>query len=369
MRIPVLLMMAATVVTARTDQVPFYVGTNSQPGNEPGILLASLDSKSGELTGGTSVAEAQSPSFLAVSDNGQFLFAAVEQAEGAVRAYRIGPSHQLEFLNEQPSGGKGACHVWFGAGHVFVSNYSSGSIACFPVGGDGRLGAATATISFEGSGPNVSRQKQAHAHAMQTSGDGNFAYACDLGSDSIWSFRFNASDGHLTPTDPPAGKVTPGGGPRHLAISPTKPFLYSNDEMGLAVSVFSRDPQSGVLRLIQSISTLPSDANREGVSTAAIALHPSGRWLYVSNRGHDSITVFEVQPDGLLRFVENVPATVAFPRGFSLDPLGQWLVVAGQKDGGLASLKIDPNTGRLSPSHRITVNAVPVCVTFAPPQG
>jgi len=362
------LIMLATAMMTCAETTPFFIGTNSQPGREPGILLASLNAESGELSGGTSVADAQSPSYLAVSDNGQFLFAAVEQAAGAVRAYRIGGANQLEFLNEQPSGGKGACHVWFGAGHVFVSNYSSGTIACFPVGSDGRLGEATATVAFEGSGPNAARQKQPHAHAMQTSADGKFAYACDLGSDSVWSFRFDASNGQLTPTDPPAGKATPGGGPRHLAISPAKPFLYANDEMGLAVSVFSRDPNSGTLRLVQSVPTLPSDANREGVSTAAIALHASGRWLYVSNRGHDSITVFEVQSDELLRFVENVPATVAFPRGFSLDPSGRWLVVAGQKDGGLASLKIDPDTGRLTPGHRLTLNAVPVCVTFARPR-
>ncbi|MFZ4597969.1 MAG: lactonase family protein [Terrimicrobiaceae bacterium] len=346
---------------------PFLIGTYQGTGKDSGIFSARLDLKTGQLDGIAAVAAAPNSGFLAASDDGRFLFAVGEDATGVVRSYKIGGNEELELLNERPSGGSGACHVWFGAGHVFVSNYGSGSVACFPVSADGQLGPATAEIAFKGSGPNPSRQKAPHAHAMATSADGRFAYACDLGTDSVWSFAFDRTTGKMTPTEPPRGSVAPGGGPRHLVIPPEKPFLYANDEMGIAVSVFSRDPADGTLNLLQTIPTLPEGTPREGVSTAAIALHPSGRWLYVSNRGDDSITVFEIGGDGRLRWVETVASTVRVPRGFSLDPSGDWLVIAGQKDGALVSMRVNGENGKLTPVGRLETNTIPVCITFAHP--
>jgi len=354
-----------TAISGTAQVAPFFIGTYSGEGKEDGIFAAALDRKSGRLDGLTSVAPEPKSGYVAISDDGKFLFSVTENAAGTVRSYRIGEGQKLDQISERPSGGSGPCHVWFGAGHVFVSHYGSGSIACFPVASDGVLGEASSQVAFEGSGPNLGRQKAPHAHAMATSADGKFAYACDLGTDSVWSFAFDRGSGKLTPTDPPRGMVAPGGGPRHLAISPDKPFLYANDEMGLAVSVFSRDLARGTLALLQTAPTLPEGTPREGVSTAAIALHTSGRWLYVSNRGDNSISVFAVGGDGLLQWIEKVPATVLVPRGFALDPSGEWLVVAGQKDGALASLRIDRETGKLTPAGRLETNTVPVCVAFA----
>lgn len=347
-------------------EVPMYLGTYSKEGKDQGILRASLDVSTGKLSAPVVVADALNPSFLAIPPDGKFLFAATEHGESTVRSYRIGGDGGLDFLNERSSGGAGACHVVCATGHVVVSNYGGGTISVIPFGADGLLGEPSATVAFEGSGPNRARQEKPHAHAAGISPDGKFLYACDLGTDRIWSFRFDAVSGRLTPTDPPAGIAPPGGGPRHLAIHPEKPFLYSNNEMGLSVTVYSRDLERGGLNPVQTIPVLPEGTATEKDSTSEMELHPSGRWLYVSNRVHNSITVFEVMPDGRLRFVENVPSGVAIPRGFAIAPGGGWLVIAGQKDGGLASFKIDGETGRLSAASRVETNAVLASVVFSP---
>ena len=359
----------AMFAVVSAGEVPIYLGTYSSEEKDRGILRSSLDLATGKLSAPVVVADAGNPSFLAISPDGRFLFAASEQGESTVRSYRIREDGGFEFINARLSGGAGACHVICVAGHVIVSNYGGGNISVLPFDAAGLLGEPSATVAFEGSGPNRARQEKPHAHAAGASQDARFLYVCDLGSDRIWSFHFDAKTGRLTPTNPPAGIAPPGGGPRHMAIDPEKPFLFANDEMGLSVTAYSRDPATGVLNSVQTIPVLPGGAGTENDSTSEIELHPNGRWLYVSTRGHNSITVFEVNGDGHLRFVENVPAGVAIPRGFSIAPGGGWLVIAGQKDGGLASFKIDGETGRLSATARIETNAMPASVVFPPATG
>ncbi|MEI6494301.1 MAG: beta-propeller fold lactonase family protein, partial [Verrucomicrobiota bacterium] len=168
------------------------------------------------------------------------------------------------------------------------------------------------------------------------------------------------------PADPPSGKVPPGSGPRHLAISPCGDFLYVNNEMGMSVSVFGRNRETGALRLLQTICTLPDGTPNEGSTTSAIAMNPTGRWLYVSNRGHNSIAVFEIQPDGKLRPVQITPATVRKPREFTIDPSGAWLVVGGQEDGAIVSMKINDSDGTLTPVDRLATASAPVSFSFLP---
>lgn len=346
--------------------IPFYIGTYSGAGKQSGILLSTLDLKSGEISAPRLAHEAPNPSFLATSPDGKFLYAAIEQQEGAVSAFGIREDHSLVLLNTKPSGGKGACHVWADKTHVLVSNYSSGNVNCLPVLADGFLGDATADVAFTGSGPHPTRQQKPFAHAAIRTPDGRFVYACDLGSDRVWIFRFDPESGRLIPADPASGSVEPGGGPRHPALHPKKDFLYVNNEMGLSISAFSRNPETGGLRWIQTIPTLPAEAAREGATTSSLAIHPSGRWLYVSNRGHNSLSVYEILADGSLALSQNIPSPVHTPREFAIDPSGTWLLVAGQKDGGIASMKINGTDGTLVPAVRLQTNSIPVSLAFLP---
>ena len=356
-----------TIVTSvHAQEAVFYLGTYSK-----GISLGTLDTDSGKLGPVTLAAEADHPGFVALSPDGKFLYAAMESGGGAVGAFAVKEDGSLQLLNTRPSGGNGACHVSVDSKgrHVFVANYGGGNIASFPVQPDGSLGEAAATVQFSGSGPNPQRQKKSFAHSIYATGEDRFVYACDLGSDKVWSFRFDGEKGAMTPTEPPAGVVPPGGGPRHLAFHPGGRFVFANNEMGLSVTTFSRDPESGVLTPVETTPTSAKGAGPvEGVTTAEIVCHPSGKWLYVSSRGDNVIAVFAIAADGKLSLVENAPAGVEIPRGMDIDPTGQWIVVAGQKDNKITVLQIDPSTGKLSPTGQSAEVGTPVCVVFAPSQ-
>jgi 6-phosphogluconolactonase len=348
------------------QEVRFYVGTYSASEKQAGILRCTLDLETGKLAGPVVAADVKSPSFLATSPDGRFLYAAIEQDAGEVAAFQVLKDHSIAPLNSKPSGGKGTCHVWADKAHVFASNYTGGNVVCFPILPDGSLGDATANIAFTGSGPHPARQKQPYAHAATLTPDGRFAYVCDLGTDQVWIFRFEVGSGKMVATEPPSGKLPPGSGPRHLVFCQRGRFLYVNNELGLSVSVFERNEETGALRLLQTIPSLPQGGDVEGATTSGMALHPSGRWLYVSNRQHDSLTVFEVQPDGRLRFVQNTPSTVEIPREFNIDPTGKWLVVGGQNDGAIVSMKIHGTDGKLTPTDRLVTGSVPVSFSFLP---
>ena len=356
-------------LTAAPSDSAFFLGTYTNGGPSEGIYACHLNTETGELGPVVLAAKVADPSFLAVSADGRFLFACTSTNGGSVAGFRIDSSTTLVPINERPAGGKGTCHVWVDADgrHLLAANYSEGNISCFPIGSDGLLGDPTATVRFTGSGPDPKRQQKAYAHSIYTDPERRHVYACDLGSDNVWTFGFDPAKGTLTPTDPPAAKVPPGGGPRHLAMHPNGSFTYVNNEMGLSVTAFRRNRKSGVLSPIQTVSTLPLEANREGATTSEIQCHPNGKWLYVSNRGHDSITVFAIEPDGMLRSIETVPCGVEVPRGFSIDPSGRWMVVAGQKDNRITVLKIAPATGRLSPTGQSAQVGSPICVLFAGP--
>jgi 6-phosphogluconolactonase len=357
-------LLSMTVVEA--GEIPLFVGTNAAPGKQTGILRCALDMETGRLSGPAVAADVKSPSFLAVSPDGRFLYAAIEQEGGEVAAFQILGDRSLVPLNRRLSGGKGTCHVWADKTHVFASNYTGGNMVCFPVLPDGSLGEATANMAFSGSGPNPARQQKPYAHGAVLTPDGRFVYVCDLGTDQVWIFRFDRTNGTMVAADPPSGNVPPGGGPRHSALSGRGDFLYVNNEMGMSVSVFERNSEAGSLTLVQTVPTLPGGGAPEGSTTSGIVIHPTGRWLYVSNRGHNSLTVFEIQADGTLRLVQNTPATVDTPREFSIDPSGAWLVVGGQKDGAIASMKINAVDGTLSPAGRLATEAAPVAFSFLP---
>ena len=340
----------------------FYVGTYTGPKSQ-GIYRGTLDSESGKLGPLELVGEAKNPSFLALSPNGKFLYAAIEDNAGAVGAWKLNENGAATMLNKQSSGGGGACHVWVDATgkNVFVANYNTGNIASLPVQEDGSLGERSAFIQHTGSGPDSGRQKEPHAHAIYASPDNKLVYACDLGTDEINIYKFDADKGTLTPNDPPFGKVPPGGGPRHLAF--LGDHAYVCNEMKMSVTAFNRNPQNGALTEFQTVSTLPPDTEIKGLSTAEIFAHPNGKTLYVSNRTHDTIAVFDIAADGKLTLVQNAPSP-KIPRGFDLSPDGKWLVVGGQNDNTIQVMKIEGD-GKLTATDEKAEVGAPVSILFA----
>jgi 6-phosphogluconolactonase len=362
-----ILLGCAVTATGLAADATFYIGTYTKPGKSKGVYVSKLNTDTGKLGPVELAGEARSPSFVALSPGNKFLYASIEAGGGAVQAFAVKPDGKLTALNQQSTGGDGTCHVWVDAtgNNVLAANYGGGSIAGFRVKDDGSLGERSAFVQFTGTGPNKGRQEKPHGHAIYTDAANKFVYSCDLGTDNVWIFRFDPAKGTLTPADPPSGKVPPGGGPRHLAIHPNGKFAYANNEMGLSVTAFARDAETGALTALQTIPTLPVGTPTEGVSTAEIFCHPSGKWLYVSNRGHDTIAIYAIATDGKLTHLGNAAAQVKVPRGFGIDPTGKWLIAGGQDDDRIAVLKIDPETGKLASTGESASVGAPVCIVFA----
>ena len=356
-------------VAVMADEVRFYLGTYTDKQTSKGIYTGKLDTSTGRISPLELAVETVSPTFLALSPNGKFLYAS---SENSVAAFRVEDNGRLTALNEMPSG-SGACHVSVDATgrNVFAAHYNGGSIACFQTKPDGSLAARTTSIQLTGSGPNPERQTHPYLHSMYPDESNRRVYACDLGTDSVWIFHFDSQTGVLTPNDPPSAKVPPGSGPRHLALHPNGRFAYVNGELAMNVTAFARNARNGKLTALQTLPTLPSGTSSNGFSTAEIFCHPSGKWLYVSNRDisnqrRDSIAVYAIGKNGKLKWIENAPVPVKVPRGFGIDPTGRWLIVGGQQDNKIAVLKIDSATGRLSVTDQFAGVGAPVCVIYAP---
>ncbi len=369
MRLGLVLIFLALLPPIFGAEIPFYIGTVTDHSASKGIYLGSLDSATGKLEPLRVAAEIKNPNFLALTPDGHFLYAATNTLHAdAVTAFGRSRDGALAALNTLPSGGGETCHISVDqtGRDVFVANYNGGSIASFHAATDGSLERHTALISFTGSGPDPVRQKKSYAHSIYADPANKFVYACDLGSDHVWIFHLDAADGALTPGDPPSANVPPGSGPRHLAFDRTGNFVYVANEMGASVTTFSRDAATGALTAIETVSTLPAGTSAKGVTTAEIVLHPSGKWLYVSNRGCDTISVFAVGVAGRLQLIQSTSSVAKFPRSFAVDPSGHWLIAAGQKDNRIAVLKIDPTTGKLTATDESVAVGDPTCVLFAP---
>ena len=350
-----------------------YFGTYTNKTKSRGIYLSRLDSSGGTLSPPELVAETPNPSFLALHPQRPYLYAANEVADfggtpsGSVSAFAIDrATGRLSLLNQQSSAGGGPAHLTVDRGgrNVLVANYGGGSVAVLPVDDDGRLQPAASVVQHTGSSINPQRQKEPHAHAIVVDPGNRFAYAVDLGLDRILIYRFDAASGRIAPHG--AAQVTAGSGPRHFAFHPTAPFAYVINELTCTITAFRRDESDGGLQAMQTISTLPAgEIVRQGYSTAEVQVHPSGRFLYGSNRGHDSIAVFAVDAEtGQLSLVQHEPTGGSTPRNFGIDPAGAWLLAANQRSDTVVVFRIDANTGRLTPTGgRIEVGA-PVCVTF-----
>jgi len=346
-----------------------YFGTYTSAKSK-GIYLSRFDSKTGTLTTPELVAEADNPNFLAVAPDGHFLYAICDRGKelaGAVNAYTLNPrTGQLTLLNQMSSGGTWPCHLVVDATGkcLLTANYANGSIAALPIHADGSLGEITSRIQPTGSSVNPKRQTGPHAHFILPSPDNRFVLACDLGLDKVFAYRLDAATAKLSAGDPPFATVAPGSGPRHLVFSGDGRFVYVVNEMGNTITVFSYDPASAAMVEVQTVSTLPKDFTATN-TTAEIILHPSGKFLYASNRGRDSIALFSVNhKTGRLTFVEDQSTQGLTPRHFTVAPDGRWMIVENQDSHSVVMFAIDATTGKLKPSGQKLSVDHPVCAVF-----
>jgi 6-phosphogluconolactonase len=366
-RLAPLLLLAMLSAAAHAADATFYLGTYTKPGKSQGIYIGTLNTDTGKLGPVKLVGEAKSPSFVALSPSGKNLYACIEAGGGAIASFAVQADGTLQPLNESPSGGPGACHVWVDAtgGTAFVANYSGGSIAAFRTKPDGSLGERSAFVQYP-SIPGDPKPRDPRGHSIYTDAANKFVYACDAGTDHVWIFRFDPATGTLTPTAPPSVQTQPLSAPRHLALHPTGKFAFTCNERSMSATAFTRDPATGALTEIETVSTLPPGTDTKGLSTAEVFCHPNGKFLYVSNRTHDTIAVLSIAADGKLKLLQNAPAGVKIPRGFALDPSGKWLIAGGQNDDKIVVHQIDPATGLLTLTSESAEVGSPVCVLFAP---
>jgi 6-phosphogluconolactonase len=347
-----------------------YVGTYTNKGSK-GIYKLDLDASTGMLSKPELAGEVASPSFLTVHPGRQFLYAVGETGDfggkkaGAVNAFAIDQkSGKLTLLNQQSSGGPGPCHITIDqkGKYVLVANYGGGSACVLPVGEDGKLGEATDFVQHKGSSVNKKRQEAPHAHSINLDPANRFAFVADLGLDQVLVYKFDSARGKLTPNEPSFVAVAPGAGPRHFAFHPSGKYAYVINELENTITALTYDTQSGVLQKLQTVTTLPKDF--QGTShTAEVQVHPSGRFVYGSNRGHDSIAIFSVDANtGELTPVGHLASGIKTPRNFGMDPMGRFLIVANQAGNSLLVCRIDLKTGELKPTGQGVEVPTPVCV-------
>jgi len=352
-----------------------YFGTYTSSGKSKGIYTCRLDTSTGILSTPELAAETANPSFLAIHPDRRHLYAVGESVvfgagkTGAVSAFAIDQvTGKLTLLNRQSTGGLGPCHVNVDLTGkcVLVANYNSGSCAALPVRNNGALGEIGSFIQHVGSSINSGRQAGPHAHSINLSPDNRFAFVADLGLDKVMIYKLDPARAALMPNDPPFAKVPPGSGPRHMAFHPDGRFAYVINEMLCTVTVFSYKAGQGALKEIQTVSTLPKGQSvQPAYSTAEVLVHPRGKFLYGSNRGHDTIAVFAInQANGTLSLIQNESTQGKMPRSFGIDPTGAWLLAANQDNNNVVVFSVNPETGKLKPTGQIVEVGAPVCVKF-----
>jgi 6-phosphogluconolactonase len=346
-----------------------FAGTYTAKTQSKGIYAFRYDATSGKLTAMGLAAETPDPSFVAIHPSGKFLYAVNEGGKSSfVTSFALDrKTGKLTQLNQVPALGEDPCYIAFDktGKYILVANYTSGTLAVFPILADGKIGDKTALNQDSGKlGPNKERQEGPHAHWIETSGDNRYALAADLGLDQILIFQFDAAKGTLGPHIPPSAPLKPGSGPRHAIFSPNGKFLFVVSELTSTATSFSYDEKKGDLKQINSVSTLPPEFTGRN-DVAEVAVHPSGRFLYVSNRGMDSIAIFGIDPKkGTLAQMGGIPTGGKEPRHFTFDPSGSFLFVENQFSDTIVAFHVDANTGQLTPTGENVTVPSPVCLKF-----
>jgi len=349
-----------TMAKIHTVYVGTYTGKTSK-----GIYAVSFNDKTGEIKKLGLAAETTNPSFVAIHENGKYVYAVNETGEGTISAFKFKKgSYELELLNEKPSGGAAPCHLVIdGTGkNLLVANYSGGSVSVTRINEkDGKLGEQTAFIQHEGSSVD-DRQKAPHGHSINISANNKFAIAADLGTDELITYAFDTKAGSLKRSS--AEKMKPGSGPRHFVFNPKSDHAYAINELTSTITVLKYDKKNGELSAIQDIPTLPRDFTEKS-STAEVRVSPDGKFVYGSNRGHESIAVLRVGDDHKLTLIQIESINGKTPRNFNLDPSGKFLLAAGQGTDRIRVFKIDAKTGRLEKTNHSVKIPSPVCIRFA----
>jgi 6-phosphogluconolactonase len=377
MRIPLplalLAILLAPAVMAAADPMWVFVGTYTGKKSK-GIYRVEFDPTTGKLGTPGLAAEVTSPSFLAVAPDRKHLFCVCEIGEfkgkkaGGVASFALNArTGELKPISQESSGGAGPCHVVCDkeGKNVLVANYGGGSVAVLPVGPDGKLGEASSFVQHKGSGADKRRQEGPHAHSVNLDAGNKFAVVADLGLDRVFVYRFDPSTGKIATNDPPAVDLPAGSGPRHFAFHPNGKYAYVNNEMTSTLTALAYDAPKGEFKVLNELSTLP--APTRGNSTAETVVHPNGKFVYTSNRGHNSIAVFAVDAaTGQIKAAGHQGEGIKTPRNFNIDPTGKWMIVANQDGDSLIVFAIDPTTGDLKPTDQKVEVGTPVCVKFVP---
>lgn len=362
-----ILLLAPALASAQSAPEKFrvYLGTGKN------IYQTVLDLKTGGLSKAELAAELGNPSFVAIHPTNRFLYSVSEVNKGSIVAFAIdGSTGALKMLNAQPAGGGGPCHVSVDrSGKVaLAANYGTGSCTSIPIKADGSLAEPASVHQHKGKSVNPGNQQGPHAHSINVDKGNRFAFCADLGIDKIMVYRLDAETGKTTPNDPPAFVTPPGTGPRHFAFHPDGKSAYINGEINMTLIACDYDGDRGVLTQKQIISTLPKDETRKKGSTAEVVVHPSGKFVYVSNRDpYNSIAIFALDAKtGMLRAVGHEARGVKTPRNFAIEPTGRYLLVANQSGKSVISFTINPETGELTPTGHSVEVLSPVCVRFVP---
>ena len=359
----IILLSAGLRAFAQDRNITFYIGTQDKGANSS-ITRCELNLASGQIMLIDTINKSLAPGYVAISPNKQNLYAI--SSDNKVSAYAIEPDRKLKFLNSESSEGAGPCHV---SVHptgkmAFVSNYGGGSFSAYNVGTDGKLSPAVYKEQYTGTGPNAKRQEKAHAHFATAGPDGKYVYVTDLGSDKVMNYSVDVNAGKLVPNkEQPFFSGKAGAGPRHLINHPSGKRLFLLNELDATVTACSVD-KKGVIKAIKTYPTIPADYSGPSNTSAAIHLHPNGKFVYVSNRGHNSITAFRILGNGELEMVDQQTKSIATPRDFNIDPTGKYLIVANQSSDNLAVYDVDAETGKFTFKHESIAVKSPICVVF-----
>jgi 6-phosphogluconolactonase len=354
--------------TRRDRTLTLYVGTYTS-GKSEGIYVYRMNTGTGELKRFSSI-KSVNPSFLAIDRSRRYLYAVNEVSEfaglGAVSAFAIDRiTGKLNFLSQTATSGADPCHLTVDhtGRSLLVANYTGGNVTVIAIRPNGRLGLVTDFKQHQGSGPKE-QQKGPHPHFIVLDRFGRHAFAVDLGIDKVMIYRFDGVNRKLLPAKQPWVSLAAGAGPRHLAVHPNQKRIYVINELDSTLTTLNYDARNATLHPLDTVSTLPLDFS--GVSYCAdVHVHPSGRFLYGSNRGHNSIAVFAIEPrTGKLRLVEHVSTEGKWPRNFAIDPIGRFLLVANQHTDNVVVFRIDARTGRLMPTGQTAEIPTPVCLKF-----
>jgi 6-phosphogluconolactonase len=365
----VISLIALLLVSPMTNADSLLVYFGTQNADTMGIALARFDTVTGSLSPPSTTVATRDPAFMAFDPRGNHLYLCNTGTPGGLSAFAVERrTGALELLNHVGAEGRGPSHVSLDrtGQYVLNANYGGGYVEVHAIEEKGRLGNRTAFVQLTGSSVHPQRQTKAYAHWFGVDPTNRFALIADLGTDHIMIYRFDSSTGALTPNDPPFAKVRPGSGPRHLAWHPNGRWMYAVQELSNEVIAFAWDGTRGALTELQTTPTLPADF--QGTNTAAeIGVHSNGRFVYVSNRGHDSIAVFAIDTQsGQLKLIEHVSSRGKTPRFFAFDPSYQWLIVNNQEGDSIVVFRVDPASGKLT-AHGEPVRFVkPMGVAFLP---